>query len=407
LNRRGGNLGDAVVVESDAEDHSRELVMHSRSVVLAIVASAACQSAPAAQDGPAQKSPNPRPRSDRVEVETLARGLEHPWGLALLPDGRFLVTERPGRVRIVSRDGRLSPALAGVPEVQASGQGGALDITLDPQFAQNRTVYLSFAEPGPGGAGTAVARARLTESALENLRVIYRQEPKVRGGGHFGSRVVFRNDGTIFVTQGDRQGYQQRAQDLSQGIGKIVRINPDGTIPRDNPFVNRADARPEIWSYGHRNVQAAALHPETGALWTVEHGARGGDELNHPEAGKNYGWPVITYGRDYSGARIGEGVEKEGMEQPVYYWDPIIAPSGMVFYTGDAFPGWKGSVLIGGLASESLVRLTFDGDRVASEERFAIDERVRDVQQGADGLIYLITDSGSGRILRVRPKSGP
>ena len=377
-----------------------------RSVVAALVLSSlACRNAPAAQDGPAQRSPNPRAQSGGVQVETVARGLEHPWGLALLPDGRFLVTERPGRLRIVSADGSLSEPLAGVPTVAASGQGGLLDVTLDPRFAENRMVYLSFSEPGSEGAGTAVVRGRLTDRALENVQVIYRQEPKVRGGGHFGSRVVFRNDGTIFVTQGDRQGYRDRAQDLAQGIGKIVRINTDGTIPRDNPFVNRAGVRPEIWSYGHRNAQGAALHPETGALWTVEHGARGGDELNRPEAGKNYGWPVITYGRDYSGSKIGEGVMKEGLEQPVYYWDPIIAPSGLVFYTGNAFPGWKGSALIGGLASESLVRLTFTNGAVSSEERFDMDDRIRDVQQGADGLIYLITDSGSGRILRVRPRA--
>jgi aldose sugar dehydrogenase len=371
---------------------------------LVIAGLVACQNAPAAQEGPATRSPTPRSKSDAIEIETVARGLEHPWGLALLPDGRFLVTERPGRLRIVSSDGRVSEPLGGMPSVHASGQGGALDIALDPQFAQNRTIYLSFAEPGDGGAGTAVARARLTDTALTDVRVIYRQEPKVRGSGHFGSRIVFRGDGTLFITQGDRQAYKERAQDLAQGLGKIARINADGTIPRDNPFVSRAGARPEIWSYGHRNVQAATLHPETGALWTVEHGARGGDELNRPEAGKNYGWPVITYGRDYSGAAIGEGVAKDGMEQPVYYWDPIIAPSGMIFYTGDAFPGWKGSALIGGLASEALVRLTFQNGRVVDEERFRMDERIRDVQQGPDGLVYLITDSGSGRILRIRPK---
>lgn len=369
-------------------------------VVAAVVA---CQNAPA--QAAAQRSPQPRARDDIVTVETVARGLEHPWGLALLPDGRFLVTERPGRLRIVSPDGRLSGPLGGVPLVQASGQGGLLDVTLDPRFAENHTVFISFSEPGAGGvAGTAVARARLTDTALQDVRVIYRQEPKVRGSGHFGSRIVFGGDGTLFVTQGDRQGYAQRAQDLGQGIGKIVRIHVDGTIPRDNPFVGQGGARPEIWSYGHRNVQAAALHPETGELWTVEHGARGGDEVNRPAAGKNYGWPVITYGRDYSGAKIGEGVAKEGMEQPLYYWDPVIAPSGMIFYTGNAFPGWKGSALIGGLASEVLVRLTFDNGAVASEERYNMDERIRDVQQGADGLIYLVTDSGSGRILRVRPR---
>jgi aldose sugar dehydrogenase len=374
--------------------------------VWAVLASAAiaCQNAPAAQESPAQRSPNPRATSGGVEIQTVARGLEHPWGLAILPDGRFLVTERPGRLRLVTADGRLSAPLGGVPAVHASGQGGLLDVTLDPRFAENRIIYLSYSEPGSGGtSGTSVARGELGATSLQNVRVIYRQEPKLRGSGHFGSRIVFGSDGTLFITQGDRQGYRDRAQLLSEHIGKIVRINADGSVPRDNPFVNRSGVRPEIWSYGHRNVQAAALHPETGRLWTVEHGARGGDELNQPEAGKNYGWPVITYGRDYSGSKIGEGVAKAGMEQPVYYWDPIIAPSGLVFYTGDAFPAWKGNALIGGLASESLIRLTFANGRVSSEERYEMDERIRDVQQGADGSIYLITDSGSGRILRVRP----
>jgi glucose/arabinose dehydrogenase len=364
----------------------------------------ACQNAPA--QGPAQRSPTPRFNNDALIVETVARGLRNPWGLALLPDGRFLVTERPGSVRIVEKDGRVSAPLAGAPAVAARGQGGMLDVTLDPQFAQNRLIYLSFSEPGDGGtAGTSVARARLGDAALEDVRVIYRQEPKLQGGGHFGSRIVFRNDGTIFITQGDRQGYRDRAQDLRQGMGKIARVNTDGSIPRDNPFVGRSDARPEIWSYGHRNLQGAALHPETGALWTVEHGAAGGDELNHPEAGKNYGWPVITYGRDYNGRSIGEGAVKEGMEQPVYYWDPVIAPSGLTFYTGDAFPGWKGNILIGSMAPGGLVRLVMTGDRVASEERYLGDlrERIRDVQQGPDGFLYVITDSGDGRILRLRP----
>jgi aldose sugar dehydrogenase len=367
----------------------------------------ACENAPA--QGPAQASPQPRPIAGGVRVDTVARGLEHPWGFAFLPDGRIIVTERPGRVRIVAQNGQLSAPLTGVPQVAASGQGGMLDVALDPAFAQNRTVYLSYSEPGEGGSGTSVAKGQLTETGLENVQVIYRQQPKVSSGNHFGSRLVFRRDGTLFVTQGDRFSFRDRAQDLSSGIGKVVRINTDGTIPRDNPFVGRSDARPEIWSYGHRNMQAAALHPETGALWTVEHGAAGGDELNHPEAGKNYGWPVITYGRDYNGRSIGEGRAKEGMEQPVYYWDPVIAPSGMIFYTGDAFPGWKGSALIGGLASNALVRLTFDAaGNVASEERHmgGLGERIRDVQQGPDGLIYVITDSGSGRLLRLSPMRG-
>jgi glucose/arabinose dehydrogenase len=335
----------------------------------------------------------------------VAKGLEHPWALAFLPDGRILVTEKPGRLRIVDREGQLSPPLGGVPRVHAVGQGGLLDVAIDPKFKDNKLVYLSYAEPGDGGAGTAVARGRLADEGLENVQVIYRQQPKVEGGGHYGSRLVFAKDGKLFVTQGDRMNYRERAQDLSQGQGKIVRINPDGSIPKDNPFVGQSEARPEIWSYGHRNVQAAALNPETGQLWTVEHGARGGDELNHPEAGKNYGWPIITYGVDYSGAKIGEGAEKQGMEQPVYYWDPVIAPSGMAFYTADVIPGWKGSVLIGSMDPGRLVRLTLANGAVTSEERYldGLDERIRDVQQGPDGLVYLVTDEDDGRVLRVRP----
>ena len=354
----------------------------------------------------APRSSTPGSMNGAVRVETVAKGLENPWALAFLPDGRILVTERPGRLRIVERDGRVSKPLDNVPRVLARGQGGLLNVALDPRFSENRFVYLSYAELGEGNtAGTAVARGRLAEGKLDNVQVIYRQQPKVEGGGHFGSRLVFARDGTLFVTQGDRMGYRERAQDLSSGLGKIVRINADGSVPKDNPFVGRTGVRPEIWSYGHRNVQSAALHPETGQLWTVEHGARGGDELNHPEAGKNYGWPVITYGVDYSGAKIGEGTAKPGMEQPVYYWDPVIAPSGMAFYTGDALPDWKGSILIGSLNPGLLVRLTLKDGQVAREERYLGDlrERIRDVQQGPDGFIYLVTDNRDGRVLRVRP----
>ena len=377
-----------------------------RFAALALVATfVGCRNAPA--QGSAQQSPNPGFTRGVVRHETVATGLEHPWALEPLPDGRFLVTERPGRLRIVSRDGVLSPPLAGVPRVAGFGQGGLLDVALDPDFARNAVIYLSFSERGDGGTGTAVARARLTDAGLADVRVIYSQAPKVGSGGHYGSRLVFRRDGTLLVTQGDRQAneFRGQAQDLSSGIGKIVRINTDGSIPRDNPFVGRQDARPEIWSYGHRNIQAAALHPETGQLWTVEHGARGGDELNHPEAGKNYGWPVITYGRDYGGGRIGEGTARAGMEQPVYFWDPVIAPSGMTFYTGDAFPGWKGDILVGGLASMALVRLRLRDGRVAAEERYLEDlgQRIRDVKQGIDGFVYVVTDAGSGRLIRVRP----
>jgi aldose sugar dehydrogenase len=367
-----------------------------------------CGSPPADSQAQAPRSPTPRPTEGVVRVETVARGLEHPWALEFLPDGRMLVSERPGRIRIVNPGGGISEPLAGVPEVHAGGQGGLLDLALDPGFARNRLVYLSYAEPGEGGAGTAVARARLGEDRLEEVRVIYRQQPKVEGGNHFGSRLVFTRDGKLFVTQGERAGYREQAQDLSNHLGKIVRIDADGSVPDDNPFAGRAGMRPEIWSYGHRNIQAAAIHPETGQLWTVEHGARGGDELNHPEAGKNYGWPVITYGVDYSGLRIGEGTAREGLEQPVYFWDPVIAPSGMVFYTGDAFPGWKGSVLVGSLRG-ALVRLELEGGKVVREERYREDglgERIRDVRQGPDGLVYVVTDEGNGRVLRVRPAGG-
>ena len=356
----------------------------------------------------APRSPTPPPVNAAIHVETVARGLEHPWGLAFLPGGRMLVTERPGRLRIAEQNGQLSPPLAGVPQVQAGGQGGLLDVALDPRFADNRLVYLSYAESGEHStAGTSVARARLGQGRLDDVQIIYRQEPKVRGGNHFGSRLVFARDGTLFITQGDRANHRQGAQDLSVGFGKIMRITSDGSVPRDNPFVGRDGAQSEIWSYGHRNVQGAALHPQTGQLWTVEHGARGGDELNHPEAGKNYGWPVITYGVDYSGAKIGEGRVKPGMEQPVYYWDPVIAPSDMTFYTGDAFPEWKGSILIGSMQPGLLVRLTLQGDRVTSEERYLgdLNERIRDVQQGPDGLLYLLTDDRNGRILRIVPSN--
>lgn len=356
----------------------------------------------------ADRSPTPSSTRGVVVAETYASGLVNPWAIEFMPDGRALVTERPGRLRIVRRDGTLSAPLTGLPSIYAQGQGGLLDVALDPQFATNQRIYLSFAEPGSGGSGTAVARARFTETGLQDLHVIYRQEPKLDGGGHYGSRLVFSRDGQLFVTQGDRMNWRERAQDLRMGQGKVMRIATDGSTPADNPFVGRQDARAQVWSYGHRNVQAAALHPETGQLWTVEHGARGGDELNHPERGKNYGWPVITYGVDYSGARIGEGTAKAGMEQPVYYWDPVIAPSGMTFYTANAIPGWAGSVLIGSLSPGALVRLELTNGRVTREVRYLgeLGERIRDVTVGPDGFVYVVTDSGNGRVLRIRPVIG-
>ncbi|HEY8175213.1 MAG TPA: PQQ-dependent sugar dehydrogenase [Gemmatimonadaceae bacterium] len=377
---------------------------HNYPMLLLSLVTLACAARP---QGPAPHSTQPKSIDGGVRAETVASGLEHPWGLAILPDKRMLVTERPGRLRIVSQAGQLSAPLTGVPAVFAQGQGGLLDVALDPAFAKNHVIYLSYAEPGAGRtAGTAVARARLNDAGLDSVRVIYQQQPKVTGGNHFGSRIVFRGDGTMFVTQGERFDYRDQAQDLNSLLGKVVRINTDGSVPKDNPFVGRSDARPEIWSYGHRNMQGAAIEPATGRFWTIEHGAAGGDELNHPEPGKNYGWPVITYGRDYNGRSIGIGAVKEGMEQPVFYWDPVIAPSGMTFYTGNAFPAWKGNMFVGSMNPGALVRLVIRNGEVALEERYLGDlhERIRDVQEGADGFLYLLTDSSNGRVLRVLPK---
>jgi glucose/arabinose dehydrogenase len=349
-------------------------------------------------------------RTDKVEVivETVARDLQNPWGLAFLPDNRLLVTERPGRLRLVDQAGNLSEPITGLPRIAARGQGGLLDVALDPNFAQNRFVYLSYAEDrGEGRAGTSVARGRLSDNgaALEALQVIFRQEPAHTGNNHWGSRLVFDRQGNLFVTLGDRYDLRNQAQNPANHIGKIVHIKPDGSAAPGNPFLNREDARPEIWSLGHRNLQSAALHPTTGELWTVEHGARGGDEVNIPQKGKNYGWPIISYGVDYSGAKLGEGTKKEGLEQPVYYWDPSIAPSGMAFYTGDKFPAWRGSILVGALAGKLVSRLETNGNRVTGEERMLqnLGERIRDVRQGPDGFVYLLTDSRTGRILRMKP----
>lgn len=339
-----------------------------------------------------------------LRLVTVARGLEHPWGLAFLPDGRLLVTERPGRLRFVAQDGTLSPPLVGVPEVYARGQGGLLDVALSPDFETTRYVYLSYAEPGEAGGGTAAGRGRLAEDRLEDFRTLFRQVPKAGGGRHFGSRLVFARDGRLFVTTGDR-AQQDWVQDFSIHRGQVIRLEADGSVPTDNPFGGRPGHRPETFSLGHRNPQGAALHPETGELWIIDHGAQGGDEVNVVRAGRNYGWPVITYGRDYSGAKIGVGTHREGMEQPLHYWDPSIAPSGMAFVTANLFPAWKGSLLLGALRGQMLVRLELDGEKVVREERLLTDlgERIRDVRQGPDGRIYLLTDSPNGRILRLEP----
>ncbi len=341
----------------------------------------------------------------KVAITAVASGLEHPWGLAFLPDGRMLVTERPGRLRYVGADGALSEPIAGLPAVYAKGQGGLLDVTLDPQFAKNSVIYLCYAEPGDAEKnGTAVARARLDGQRLLDFKVIFQQQPKFASTHHFGCRLVFAQDGNLFVTLGERNSQRDSAQVLGTHIGKIVRITRDGGVPADNPFVGRKDALPEIWSYGHRNVQGAALHPETGQLWVHEHGPRGGDEINLPLVGRNYGWPVITYGREYSGPAIGEGTEKAGMEQPVHYWVPSIAPSGMAFHSGYGYAAWKGQLFVGALAARQLVRLAVDPDgSIRSEERIAIDGRVRDVREGPDGALYLLTDEDAGQLLRVIP----
>ncbi len=343
-----------------------------------------------------------------VVLTEVARGLENPWSLAFLPDGRMLVTERPGRMRLVSPSGALSAPLAGLPAVHASGQGGLLDVVLSPGFATDRLIYFSFAQPTAGGARTAVARARLDADALrlQDLRVIFAQKDDPPGSHHFGSRLVFGRDGTLFVTLGERFNHRDRAQDLDSHLGKVVRINPDGSVPADNPFVGRAGALPEIWSYGHRNVQGAALHPQTGALWAHEHGPQGGDELNILLAGRNYGWPQITFGREYvTGFRIGEGTERADVQPPLKQWTPSIAPSGMAFYTADVFPRWKGNLFIGALKYRMLVRLVLDGDKVTHEERLLADQgmRIRDVRQGPDGRLWLLDDS-NGRILRLDPR---
>jgi glucose/arabinose dehydrogenase len=349
-------------------------------------------------------------------VVTVAEGFENPWGVAFLPNGKMLVTERPGRLRVVSADGQLSEPVAGLPPVDARGQGGLLDVAIDPNFASNGLIYWTYAEPGDGVNNTAAARGKFVDDAtaprVDDVKVIYSQRPSLNSRQHFGSRLVFGRDGMLYITQGDRSITEGRmqAQRLDGLLGKIVRIHPDGTIPNDNPFVGRDGVRPEIWSLGHRNTQGAALNPATGEVWEVEHGTRGGDEINIARKGKDYGWPTIAYGIEYAGGPILDGITaKAGMEQPLYYWDPVIGPSGMAFYTGNLFPAWKGNLFIGGHATNDLVRLELNGDKVVGEERLLTDlqpqrERIRDVRQGPDGAIYLLTDSRTGRLIKLVPK---
>lgn len=343
----------------------------------------------------------------QLDVQTIASGLAHPWALAFLPDGRMLVTERPGRMRIVTPEGQVSPPLKGVPDVWASGQGGLLDVVTDKAYAQNRTIYFCYAERTAGGGRTAVARARLNDDAsrLDETKVIFRQEGPLSSGNHYGCRIAQAGDGNLFVTLGDHYSARDEAQNLGNHIGKLIRITPDGAAPPDNPFVGRAGAKPEIWSYGHRNQQGLAINPLTGDVWESEHGPRGGDEINLVGKGRNYGWPAIGYGIDYSGAKIHGSTAKDGMEQPLKYWVPSIAPSGLAFYSAKLFPKWTGSLFTGALAGKMLVRLQLNGTAVTSEERLLpnLNERIRDVRQGPDGALWLLTDSSAGRILRVSP----
>lgn len=374
----------------------RRAVPALSSLLIALPASAEQTNAPA----PAKPS--------GVKVETIAEGLANPWGLQFLPDGRALVTEKPGTLRIIGKDGTKSDAIAGPPNVVNVDQGGLLDVRLAPDFASSGILYLSFAEARDGGKnGTSVAKAKLvldgTGGKLEDIKVIFQQKPAYASGYHFGSRIVIAKDGTLFVTLGERNFLRNEAQNPGNDIGKIVHITADGEPAADNP--KRPGWAPEVWSIGHRNVQGAALDPVTGELWTVEHGAKGGDELNTPKAGKNYGWPVITYGVDYSGAKIGEGKAKEGMEQAVYYWVPSIATSGLAFYTGDLFPEWKGNLFVGGLKATQLQRLVLkDGEVVAAEVLLQDGgDRIRDVRQGPDGALWVLTDDQDGKLLRLSP----
>ncbi|AUN94931.1 PQQ-dependent sugar dehydrogenase [Pseudazoarcus pumilus] len=343
-----------------------------------------------------------------LRVHIVAEGLQSPWALAFLPDARMLVTERAGRMRIVDADGRVSAPLQGVPRVHAQGQGGLLDVVLGPEFERDRTIFFSYAEATPNGARTAVARAELDLSGmrLRSVRRIFAQNDDPGGGHHFGSRLVLGADGMLFVTLGDRNQMRERSRRLDSHLGKIVRISPDGSVPEDNPFVGRRGALDEIWTYGHRNVQGAALHPDSGELWIHEHGPRGGDEVNIIRAGADYGWPDVTHGRSYvTRLPFGEATEREGVEAPVHYWVPTsIAPSGMAFYTGDAIPEWRGDLFVGALASRKLVRLELDGERVVAEHALLEDmgSRIRDVRMGPDGHLYVL-DESRGRILRLEP----
>ena len=387
--------------------------MHRIRLLACCIAMSLTLNACAQSQAPAQPVASAEParamqsRAGTLQVRPIASGLEHPWAVAVLPDGGFLVTERPGRLRLIAGDGTVSAPIAGVPTVFAQGQGGLLDVVLDPDYHTNKRIWLSFAEPGEGDtAGTAVATATLGDAALSDVRVIYRQLPKLEGGNHFGSRIVFDGKGHVFIGQGERNE-RAMAQDLEVLQGKLVRLDMDGTQPSDNPFASGVGVRKAIWSYGHRNMQGMAVDPRTGTLWQSEHGPRGGDELNLPQAGKNYGWPVITHGINYSGLKNpeAEGKAKAGMEQPHHFWEKSPGLSGMAFYTGHPASAWNNSLLLGALADRNLIRLSLESDRIVAEERLLGDlgKRIRDVRVGGDGKVYVLTDEDDGQLLELVP----
>ncbi|MCC5878391.1 MAG: PQQ-dependent sugar dehydrogenase [Idiomarina sp.] len=342
-----------------------------------------------------------------VNVETVASGLNHPWGIAFLSNGRMLVTERAGTMHIIDSDGNKGEAIAGLPEIKVRRQGGLLDVALSPDYESDSTIYFSYSEPESAGSevtSTAVARARLEDNELHDVEVIFSQYPKEDGGRHYGGRLQFSADGEyLFIGLGDRGHRQDDSQTLDNHTGKLVRIHRDGSAPSDNPFVDEDGALAEIWSYGHRNIQGMDIQPSTGKIWAVEHGPQGGDELNQPEAGLNYGWPVVTHGEQYGGGEVGIGFDKEGMELPVWHWTPSIAVSGMAFYDGNQFPAWQGNILATGLRGTQVARLEVDGDRVIHQEVMQFEQRIREVRIGPDGLIYLLTDESDGKILRLSP----
>ncbi|MFW3615569.1 PQQ-dependent sugar dehydrogenase [Billgrantia antri] len=368
------------------------------TAALGLAAAALSLSSPAL----AQPQESVQTEAGALGLETVVDGLVHPWGMAFLPDGRLLITEREGRLRLLSQEETLSEPLEGVPEVFNQGQGGLLDVALHPDFASNRYVYLSFADPGSGGATTALGRGRLNDDRLEDFEVLFRMEPRVEHENHFGGRIVFADDETLFLTLAERFQFDP-AQDPSNHLGSVVRLNADGTPADGNPFLDDEAARDEIWSYGHRNIESAALHPETGELWIAEMGPLGGDELNRPEAGRNYGWPEVSWGKHYDGEEIPDPGDEGDYAGSVKQWTPVISPSGMIFYTGDALPEWQGSMLIGGLSEQGLVRLTLNGNEVANEERLPLGARIRDVEQGPDGRVYVLTDEADGKLIRLAP----